>query len=127
MKKKLHLILLTLVLTTISASAYFNLDFDFNGKVGVYPVTGGIELGTTGQVYGYYGYIKNGNRPKAWLNFSGSWQSINGSKYRIYMTETSNGHVSGSWNVVYDSRTRKLTGTMTTSKGKTYNVKATCR
>ena len=121
MKKKLLLSFLTLLMVSFVAGAYFNLSCDFNGKIGTYPVTGGIELGNTGEIWGSYGYKKNGKSPKAWLDLEGEWESISSKKYRLRMSESSNGRYSGSWNVVYDESRRTITGTMTTN-GKTYKV-----
>ena len=121
MKKKLSLLFLTICMVALTASAYFYHEFDFNGKVGSYPVTGSIELGNTGEVYGQYGYKKNGNRPKAWLDLEGEYETISSTKFRLLMTESSDGDVTGSWNVVYDSSRRTMTGTMRTN-GKTYKV-----
>lgn len=126
MKKKLSLILMALVLTTITASAYFSLEIIFDGKVGTYPITGDIVLGNGGDIWGSYGYKKNGNKPKAYLDLKGEWESISSTKYRVRMTESSNGSVTGSWNVVFDESKRTLSGTMTTG-GKTYKVNCRTR
>ena len=125
MKKKLFLFFVTLVTVALTASAYFNLACDFSGKVGTYPVEGSIELGNAGEIWGSYGYKKNGNKPKSWLSLEGEWESSSSSsKFRLRMTESSNGKNTGTWNVVYDSSKRTITGTMKTN-GKTYKVNIT--
>ena len=124
MNKKLLLLFVTVLMATLTASAYFNLTCSFNGKVGSYPVTGDIELGTTGEIWGQYGYKKNGKAPKAWLSLEGEWESISETKFRLRMIESSDGEDTGSWNVVYDSSRRTITGTMKTH-GKTYKVNIT--
>lgn len=124
MKKKLLLFFVTLLMSSLSASAYFNLTCNFSGKIGTYPVEGYFELGNVGQVDGSYGYKKNGKSPKAWLSLDGEWESPSGSKYRLNLIEYSNGKATGSWNVVYDSSKRTITGTMKTN-GKTYRVNLT--
>lgn len=124
MNKKLLLFFVTVLMVTFTASAYFNLSCDFNGKVGSYPVTGSIELGNAGEIWGSYGYKKNGKSPKAWLSLDGEWESISNTKFRLKMTESSNGKTTGRWNVVYDESKRTMTGTMTTN-GKTYKVNIT--
>lgn len=124
MKKKLFLLFAAVLMVAFTASAYFNLNASFSGKVGTYPVTGSFELGTTGEIYGQYGYVKNGRKPKAMLDLEGQWDSPSETKYRLKIIESSNGKVTGTWNVVYDSAKRTITGTMTTN-GKTYKVNLT--
>ena len=124
MNKKLLLLFVAVLMATFTASAYFNLFCDFSGKVGTYPVAGNIELGNVGEIWGTYGYKKNGKNPKAWLDLTGEWESISQTKFRLVMTESSNGKVTGYWNVVYDSSRRTITGSMTTN-GKTYKVNIT--
>lgn len=124
MRKRLLLFFAAAIIVTFTAFAYFNLNCNFNGKVGTYPVTGGLELGTTGEVWGRYGYKKNGQKPKAWLDLEGEYDTMSGTKYRLTMTESSNGKVTGTWDVIYDSSRRTMTGTMKTN-GKTYKVNIT--
>lgn len=124
MNKKLLLLFAAVMISIFTASAYFNLSCDFNGKVGSYPVTGNIDLGSTGEIWGSYGYKKNGKKPKAWLDLSGEYEVLSQTKFRLVMTESSNGKVTGYWNVVYDSSRRTITGSMSTN-GKTYKVNIT--
>ena len=126
MKKKLLLLFVVIVTIALSASAYFNYSCDFSGKVGSYPVVGNFELGTTGEIWGIYGYKKNGKNPKSMLELTGEWTSSSSNKFKMNMVEYSDGRATGRWNVVYNSSTRKMTGTMTTN-GKTYNVNITTR
>ena len=121
MNKKLSILFLSLVMVTFTAGAYFQLFCDFSGKVGTYPVAGNIELGNAGEIWGQYGYKKNGKNPTAWLDLSGEWRSISDTKFKLKMTESSNGKTTGYWDVVYDSRNRTITGTMKTN-GKSYKV-----
>lgn len=100
--------------------------FDFDGTVGSYPVTGSFDLGTTGELFGQYGYKKNGKKPKAYLSLEGNWDGNSSTVFKLYFYEYSNGKVTGTWNLTYDRKKRTLTGTMTTN-GKTYKVNARVR
>lgn len=121
MRNKIILSLITLVMATFSSYAYYWEDINFDGKVGKYPVMGSLYIGSVGEVSGSYGYKKNGQKPKAWLELDGEYDAISSTKYKITMREYSNGRVTGTWNIVYDSRKRTITGKMTTN-GKTYDV-----
>ena len=121
MNKKIVVLLCGVMLTALSAMAYVFSFCDFSGKVGTYPVQGNIELNNYGEVWGEYGYVKNGKRPKAFLTLSGEFETVGNAKYRIWMSESSKGSVSGTWDVVYDERKGTITGTMYTH-GKTYKV-----
>lgn len=124
MKKKLSIFLTLLVLTFTTSMAYGQQAwFSFSGTVAGAKVNGALTLQYGGRVDGNYQYNKHSN---SYLAINGSWYRSGTNTYQLSLTEYSSNGVSGSWNVTFNERTGRLTGTMRNKKGKTYKVNCRC-
>lgn len=127
MKRKLVSFITLMVLmfcTTEVYGEYAITVFQFEGTVANSRVSGVFTLQNTGRVSGSYGYNKYTSRSSnAMIDLYGSWRSAGRNVYTLTLTEYApNGKVSGTWNVTYNGKTGRLTGTMKNSKGRTYKV-----
>lgn len=119
--------LLTFLLITFCTSVAFGQSpihwFSLNGTIAGAKVNGGMTLYEGGRVEGSYGYDKYTKKNQnAYLNIYGSWRKTGSNTYQLTLTEYSKGHVSGTWNVTFNDRSGRISGTMRNSKGKTYKV-----
>ena len=117
MKTKVLLFFASIVMTVFAANADYA---NFRGAVGKYGCRGSITFYNGGSLSGWYSYDSHSNSS---LSLQGSWYESSYGKRKITMYEIdTKGAVSGTWSLVYDVFSRKITGTMTNKKGTKYKV-----
>ena len=119
MRTKILSFVILLALTCFSANAAFLKDFfEFKGNVGTESVMGAFAISES-KTYGTFVY--NLSSPMYDLRCT-SCKSIGGGKYQINFKVELEGKNYGTWSITYNSITRKATGTMKNSKGKSLKI-----
>ena len=121
MKTKIFNLFLFLTLTCFSMSSanFFKEYMRFSGKVGTESVRGGLSI-TESKTYGTFLYL-SASTSMYDLRCTSN-KSLGGGKYKLNFKVELDGKNCGTWSVTFNSKTRKITGTMKDENGKTLNI-----